>query len=74
MLILMFITFCIDQIQQAKSKYFAEALEYRQSKKALWINQYALFSSYIIKCWKTFYLALANKCNTTDQGDLVNTA
>ena len=73
MLILMFIAFCIDQIQQVTSKYFAEALEYRQSKKVLSINQYALFSLYVIKCWQTLYLSLANKCNRADLGDLVNT-
>ena len=73
MLILMFIAFCIDQIQQATSKYFAEALNYMKSKKALWIKLYALFSSYIVKCWKTLYLALANKYTKPYLGDLVDT-
>ena len=73
MLILMFIAFCIDQIQQATSKYFAEALNYMKSKKALWIKLYALFSSYIVKCWKTLYLALANKYTKPDLDDFVDT-
>ena len=44
-----------------------------KSKKALWIKLYALFSSYIVKCWKTLYLALANKYTKPDLGDLVDT-
>ena len=59
MLILMFIAFAIDQIQQATSKYFQKALEARQSKKALWCQAYAKFTNCAYDSWQTFYEALS---------------
>ena len=42
-------------------------------KEALWTKLYALFSSYIVKCWKKLYLALVNKYTKPDLGDLLDT-
>ena len=74
MLILLFVAFGIDQIQQATSEHFKSTLKHLQSKLELWTQQRAYLKTYIIDSWETLYLALAGKIQKQELKNIVNSS
>lgn len=57
---LMMLAFLIDQIQELMCPLFQQAKDNYRTKAYLWLKMQALFISFFISDWETFYLALAN--------------
>lgn len=57
---LMMLAFLIDQIQELMCPLFQQAKDNYRTKAYLWLKMQALFISFFISDWDTFYLALAN--------------
>ena len=55
MMLLMFIAFAVDQVQEATSEYFARALTKEKRKSYLWRKIKSLFLNFIIDSWETLY-------------------
>jgi hypothetical protein len=58
---LMMLAFLIDQTQECCCPLFQNAKDNFRTKSYLWYKMQALFLSYFIMDWKSFYLAIINK-------------
>ena len=55
MMMLMFIAFAVDQVQEATSKYFQQALQKTKRKMYLWKKLTSIFLNFLIDSWETLY-------------------
>jgi hypothetical protein len=60
MMLLMFLAFTIDQIQESACRLFQAAKDKMGSRKSLWEMLRALFLGYFIESWMDIWLAIAN--------------
>jgi len=56
--LLMMLAFLIDQIQESYCEFFQKAKEKVKARIHLWTRMQALFLTFFISDWKTFYLAI----------------
>jgi hypothetical protein len=57
---LMMLAFLIDQVQESCCEVFQQARNTFRTKVYLWKKMAALFLSYMIRDWETFYLSIIN--------------